>query len=170
MPTRRERVRIFRRDAFTCYYCGGVFDVDYLEVDHLHPASWNGTDTAENYVTACYGCNRAKRDRPVVPVTREQATDAFVRSLDLTDRTGNRQYARIMDGDVPIENGFPDDLKYAEARRAEIAQRGRDLNVRRLFRQVEEAKERERLRAFEEVLEEHETSRLMETLQAIRPK
>jgi hypothetical protein len=57
-----------------------------LEVDHLHPASWNGADAAEDYVTACHGCNRAKRDRSAVPITKEQAIDAleFAHSIPRT--------------------------------------------------------------------------------------
>ena len=63
-----------------------LFEALDLEVDHLHPASWNGADAAEDYVTACYGCNRAKRDRPAVPITKEQAIDAleFVHSIPRT--------------------------------------------------------------------------------------
>jgi len=168
--TRRERLRIFRRDAFRCFYCREVFDSADLEVDHLHPASWNGPDAPENYVTACYGCNRAKRDLPVVAITKEQAMLAFVRSLDPKDRAGIRQHARIADGVVPIENGSIDDFVYLESRRREIAERGRELNRQRLFRQVKKVQEREQLRAIEEFLEEQETARFMETLEAIRPK
>ncbi len=49
--TRRERLRIFMRDGFRCLYCRRQFEAVDLEVDHLHPASWDGTDEAENYVT-----------------------------------------------------------------------------------------------------------------------
>ena len=146
-PIPRERLQIFQRDAFTCYYCRCVFEPIDLEVDHLHPASWDGSDAAENYVTACYGCNRAKRDRPAVPITKEQAINAFVRSLDPADRGGNRQHAQIAGGDVPVENGSIDDVIYAESRRAEIAKRGRELNERRLFRQVADHRRREQLSA-----------------------
>jgi len=170
MPTRRERLQIFRRDSFTCHYCGGVFEPGDLECDHLHPASWDGPDADTNYVTACYGCNQAKRDRPAVAITSEQAINALVRSLDPSDRAGGRQYARIAAGDVPIAKGSIDDVVYAESRRAEIVEHGRELNTRRFLRQVDELNRRERLRISEKFFEDLEMARLIATLETIRPK
>lgn len=54
------RSRIFRRDDFTCRYCGerGC----RLECDHVKPVSAGGTHDDENLVTSCRPCNRAKRN------------------------------------------------------------------------------------------------------------
>lgn len=52
---------ILDRDNYTCRYCGarGV----PMEIDHVFPEAKGGPTVAENLVTACEPCNRAKRDR-----------------------------------------------------------------------------------------------------------
>lgn len=54
------RQRIFERDDFTCQYCGsrGI----RLECDHVIPVSRGGESEDTNLVTACFSCNRSKRD------------------------------------------------------------------------------------------------------------
>lgn len=60
---RRIRAAIFKRDDYTCQYCGarGV----RLECDHVFPVSKGGHHGEENLVTACFDCNRSKRDKTV---------------------------------------------------------------------------------------------------------
>ncbi len=53
--TKRE---IFRRDNYTCQYCGQA--VERLTVDHVVPRFRGGQYTWENLVTACPQCNRRK--------------------------------------------------------------------------------------------------------------
>lgn len=57
------RSRIFKRDDYTCAYCGarGV----RLECDHVIPVSRGGSHEESNLVTACFSCNRSKRDKLV---------------------------------------------------------------------------------------------------------
>lgn len=57
------RARIFLRDDFTCSYCGARGG--RLECDHIVPVSRGGATTEENLTTACFPCNRAKRDKTV---------------------------------------------------------------------------------------------------------
>jgi len=53
-------VRIFRRDGFRCVYCGGVFDVDLLTLDHVEPRVKGGDRSDGNIVTSCRTCNAEK--------------------------------------------------------------------------------------------------------------
>lgn len=55
------RARIFERDDYTCQYCGerGC----KLECDHVIPHSRGGSDGDENLTTACFECNRSKRNK-----------------------------------------------------------------------------------------------------------
>ena len=56
--TRRE---VFRRDNYTCQYCGRK---DYnLTVDHVLPRHMGGEHIWTNVVTACAGCNHRKGGR-----------------------------------------------------------------------------------------------------------
>lgn len=55
------RDRIFNRDGYSCRYCGatGV----RLECDHVVPVAKGGGHNDENLATACFDCNRSKRDK-----------------------------------------------------------------------------------------------------------
>lgn len=57
------RRTVFTRDDFTCQYCGkrGV----RLECDHVTPLSRGGSNELSNLATACFSCNRSKRDKTV---------------------------------------------------------------------------------------------------------
>lgn len=59
---RAKRYKVFERDAFRCVYCGATADEARLEVDHVIPRSRGGKDVFGNLVTACFDCNRGKRD------------------------------------------------------------------------------------------------------------
>ncbi len=54
---------LFRRDDFTCLYCGGRLSPALLTRDHVIPMSRGGADRWENVVTACRACNQRKDDR-----------------------------------------------------------------------------------------------------------
>jgi 5-methylcytosine-specific restriction endonuclease McrA len=52
---------IFRRDSYTCQYCG--VHGGNLTLDHIIPRRLGGTHTWENLVTACAYCNHKKGGR-----------------------------------------------------------------------------------------------------------
>jgi hypothetical protein len=62
------RFKIFKRDHFTCTYCGkrGGPGVE-LEVDHIVALANGGKDEELNLTTSCHDCNRGKRDKPLEP-------------------------------------------------------------------------------------------------------
>ena len=55
------RLRIFERDDYTCQYCGS--HGGRLECDHVYPVAKGGGHDDENLATACFKCNRSKRDK-----------------------------------------------------------------------------------------------------------
>ena len=59
---KKLRFEVFKRDAFTCQYCGSKPPSIVLEVDHIHPVAAGGKDTVDNLITACFDCNRGKSD------------------------------------------------------------------------------------------------------------
>lgn len=82
----REKIRksvrfeVFKRDSFTCQYCGQKAPDVVLEVDHITPVASGGDNEILNLVTACKSCNAGKSDKAlsdsaVVEKARAQAED-----------------------------------------------------------------------------------------------
>ena len=57
------RFEVFKRDSFTCQYCGKSAPDVVLEVDHIIPVAKGGDNDLSNLITACFDCNRGKRDK-----------------------------------------------------------------------------------------------------------
>jgi len=58
-----SRRNIFKRDHYTCQYCGVQPGAEELTIDHILPRSQGGTSTWDNCVLACVTCNSRKADR-----------------------------------------------------------------------------------------------------------
>jgi hypothetical protein len=54
------RFEVFKRDSFTCQYCGAKAPDVVLHVDHIHPVAEGGTNEIMNLVAACASCNGGK--------------------------------------------------------------------------------------------------------------
>ena len=58
-----SRRNIYKRDRYTCQYCGVQPGPEELTIDHVLPRSRGGASSWENCVLACVPCNRRKADR-----------------------------------------------------------------------------------------------------------
>jgi 5-methylcytosine-specific restriction endonuclease McrA len=58
-----NRNRIFERDGYRCVYCGELWPVEELTVDHVEPRVRGGDHSEGNLVTACKACNTLKGHR-----------------------------------------------------------------------------------------------------------
>ena len=58
--SKKIRFEVFKRDKFTCQYCGRMVPDVILEVDHIKPVSKGGTNDIMNLITSCKECNRGK--------------------------------------------------------------------------------------------------------------
>ncbi len=56
-----SKTEVFRRDNYTCQYCGQYTPVP--TVDHVIPRRLGGSHSWENLVTACAACNHQKGGR-----------------------------------------------------------------------------------------------------------
>lgn len=63
-----SRRNIFKRDHWSCQYCGVQPGSEELTIDHVIPRSHGGPSTWDNCVLACVPCNARKANR-----TPEQA-------------------------------------------------------------------------------------------------
>lgn len=60
LPLGNQNHLLFKRDRYTCAYCGNCYHAKDLSRDHILPRSKGGRDTWMNCVTACRTCNRLK--------------------------------------------------------------------------------------------------------------
>lgn len=60
---KRLRFEVFKRDHFTCQYCGAQPPEIVLVPDHITPVAAGGETTIENLITSCEPCNQGKADR-----------------------------------------------------------------------------------------------------------
>ena len=61
--SKKIRFEVFKRDSFTCQYCGKSAPEVKLEVDHIKPVSKEGDNDITNLITACKDCNAGKSNR-----------------------------------------------------------------------------------------------------------
>lgn len=85
----RLRFDVFKRDQFTCQYCGRKAPDVVLNADHIHPVAAGGNDSLMNLVTSCRDCNSGKSDRllsdnAAVVKARTQAEDIEERRQQIT--------------------------------------------------------------------------------------
>lgn len=59
----RVRFEVFKRDRFTCAYCGRTPPEVLLQADHVVPRAAGGTDDITNLITSCQTCNQGKAAR-----------------------------------------------------------------------------------------------------------
>jgi 5-methylcytosine-specific restriction endonuclease McrA len=90
-----NRRNLFARDQSRCQYCGKRYPTSELSLDHVVPRSQGGTNTWENIVCACVGCNVRKGGRTpdeagMVLVTRPKRPH---RSPVLTIKLSDSKYA-----------------------------------------------------------------------------
>ena len=71
---KRQRFNIFKRDRFTCQYCGRTPPTAVLVIDHILPVAAGGETVEHNLITSCETCNQGKADKPLSEVP--QALDA----------------------------------------------------------------------------------------------
>jgi 5-methylcytosine-specific restriction endonuclease McrA len=58
-----SRRNLFKRDRYTCQYCGVQPGPESLTIDHVMPKSRGGISNWENCVLACIECNKRKSNR-----------------------------------------------------------------------------------------------------------
>lgn len=59
----KTKMRVVRRDNYTCQECGEHLRDDEVEFDHIIPIAKGGSSEEHNIRLTCFGCNRGKSDR-----------------------------------------------------------------------------------------------------------
>jgi 5-methylcytosine-specific restriction endonuclease McrA len=57
------KMRVVRRDNYTCQHCKKKLDDTEVEFDHIIPISKGGSSEENNIRLTCFQCNRDKSDK-----------------------------------------------------------------------------------------------------------
>jgi 5-methylcytosine-specific restriction endonuclease McrA len=77
----KTRFEVFKRDKFTCQYCGEAAPKVLLHVDHIEPVAGGGGNDILNLITACQDCNAGKGARRLDDSTEVQKQHAQLAEL-----------------------------------------------------------------------------------------
>jgi hypothetical protein len=66
---KRVRFEVFKRDKFTCQYCGRSAPEVVLQCDHVQAVAGGGGNEVMNLITSCIDCNNGKGSVPLSDVT-----------------------------------------------------------------------------------------------------
>lgn len=85
----RLRFEVFKRDKFTCKYCGATAPDVVLQADHIRPVADGGGNEILNLITSCAQCNGGKgaislADTQVLDKQRAQLEELEERRQQLT--------------------------------------------------------------------------------------
>lgn len=103
--SKKIRFEIFKRDSFTCQYCGEKAPNVVLEVDHILPVSKGGDNNEINLITSCHSCNNGKRDillsdRTTIEKQREKLESAQEKRNQLSMMAEWREELANIDNDM----------------------------------------------------------------------
>lgn len=91
----RARFEVFKRDDFTCQYCGRKSPEIVLEADHIVPVAGGGSDDVINLTTSCWECNRGKSCIPLAQIVTGE--DPHDRAIVILERERQlAEYNRVL--------------------------------------------------------------------------
>lgn len=74
--SKKTRFDVFKRDSFTCQYCGAHPPGTILHVDHINPVAEGGGNDIDNLITACEPCNLGKGARELSEIPKSLSDKA----------------------------------------------------------------------------------------------
>jgi hypothetical protein len=125
--SKRTRFDVFKRDEFTCQYCGQKPPAVVLEVDHVIAVAEGGGNDETNLLTACFDCNRGKAagSLNVVPIDLKAKAALLRERMEQTAAYEDllREQKSLVDRDIAdvvdlYESAFPDWSLTAPARQS----------------------------------------------------
>lgn len=122
---KRQRFEIFKRDGFTCQYCGAKPPDIALVVDHINPVANGGDDDLLNLITSCEPCNQGKSDKTLNRISPKPDADlewlemqqeiAEMRRYQLAKATRDSLEAQIVEKLQDTWNLYFDEAEYTVA-------------------------------------------------------
>ena len=132
--TKKTRFEVFKRDSFTCQYCGRMSPDVILEVDHINPVANGGDNELINLITSCHDCNSGKGKRKISDTDEVKKQQTL-----LTDLNRKREQLEMMlkwrDSLSNMENEQVTEVenRFCDKTGVDFTEHGRD-EVRRLIK------------------------------------
>jgi len=105
--SQKTRFEVFKRDHFTCQYCGRKAPDVVLQVDHIVPVANDGKNDILNLVTSCVDCNSGKSDRKLddASVVEKQRREMELRQerLEQIRMMGEWQCSLVSEREAELE-------------------------------------------------------------------
>lgn len=98
---KRLRFEVFKRDHFTCQYCGAQPPDIVLVVDHITAVADGGETSIDNLLTACTPCNQGKADKALG--ARQIRPDADLLYLETQQEVAELQRYQAAKADLDRE-------------------------------------------------------------------
>lgn len=115
--TKKTRFEVFKRDGFTCQYCGRMAPDVVLEIDHINPINNGGTNDILNLVTSCFDCNRGKGKRKLSENSEIKKQQEQLKLLN----TKREQLKLMIEWKKEIENFENEQIKIIESLFEDVA-------------------------------------------------
>ncbi len=99
--SKKTRFEVFKRDFFTCQYCNSKPPKVPLEIDHIVPVSKGGKHHIDNFITACFDCNRGKSN-----IELDQIPESLQSKIELKKiaQKQYKDYQKILQAEIRIIN------------------------------------------------------------------
>lgn len=101
--SKKVRFEVFKRDGFQCCYCGKTPPEVILEADHIDPKSKGGKDDINNLLTACFDCNRGKKDIPLDKAPAKLSENLQILKLKEEQLKEYRKFAKKIEARIKAD-------------------------------------------------------------------
>lgn len=134
--SRKIRFEVFKRDAFQCCYCGKTPPEVVLEVDHIDPKSKGGKDGMNNLLTACFDCNRGKRDIPLDKAPAKLSENLEILKLKEEQLKAYRKFVKKIEARIKVDMDEVDELYQEAIPGFQLSDEFRNVSLKRFFKSL----------------------------------
>lgn len=131
--SKKIRFEVFKRDGFRCAYCGQEPPMVILEVDHIEPKSKGGKDDINNYITACFDCNRGKRNIPLDKITPQLQQNLEVLKEKEDQLKEYRKFAAKIEKRIQVDIEEIDSIYNEQYKKWDFSDQFKNVSLRRFL-------------------------------------
>jgi hypothetical protein len=132
--SKKIRFEVFKRDGFQCCYCGKTPPEVILEIDHIDPKSKGGKDSINNLLTACFACNRGKRDVPLDKLPPQLSENLEILKLKEEQLKEYRKFAKKVETRIKADMNEVDEVYQAAIPGFRLSDEFKNVSLKRFIK------------------------------------